>query len=466
MAMARLAVARYRHGLAPRPGRISVVVPEIAGALAKALPKSARRSEAGWPQIVTTAAAAKALSGPVAWVDDINLLRHIGHQLDLYLLRFDPDGLTDPDSHIGRSVRLGTGRLLTNTILMRQTSMIERLHQPWLSAGIPGWAQGPAAALRAAVYRAEAPASPPRTPSGQPVDGPAPHAFVQPLRSRLHLAPQHERAQLDRPIGVFLHLYYDELAETFAQRLRLIDHPTTIYISTDTQDKADRIASALPEAVIRVTANRGRDIRPKLYTFADAYDEHDVVLHLHGKRSLHAGELDLWLAEIVDSLLTSTEAINRILDAFHTIPQLGILAPRPLEWVLPSYGWGNNRYIGEIVAWQAGLLPLPADDLLRFPAGSMFWAQSRVLKPLVDLHLTESDFPPEQGQLDATLAHTLERLIGVSCLNQGLDYVAYDGRSPFDNGDDWTTFDDSDAMGAFRARYRTVVRRADEPLSR
>jgi lipopolysaccharide biosynthesis protein len=42
----------------------------------------------------------------------------------------------------------------------------------------------------------------------------------------------------------------------------------------------------------------------------------------------------------------------------------------------------------------------------------MYWCSRRWLETVVSLGLTRDDFEPEQGQLDGTLAHGLERLIG------------------------------------------------------
>ncbi len=50
----------------------------------------------------------------------------------------------------------------------------------------------------------------------------------------------------------------------------------------------------------------------------------------------------------------------------------------------------------------------------------MFWARGDVLSPLFNAGLTLDDFPEESGQTDGTLAHCLERLLGLCPSVQGM----------------------------------------------
>ncbi len=216
--------------------------------------------------------------------------------------------------------------------------------------------------------------------------------------------------------GVFLHLYHADLAPLFAERLQQMPCDFGLYVSTDTVAKAETIRAALPQAEIRVLENRGRDIWPKLYGFRDAHARHDIVLHLHGKKSLHSGKLDDWLAHILTCLMGSQGEIARILSFFDSIPRLGMVMPGVFRNVLSAAHWGGNRDIARELAHRMGLRdPLPPDNALRFPVGSMFWARSAALKPLLDLDLQPQHFPPEAGQVDGTLAHAIERMLGVTC---------------------------------------------------
>ncbi|MDR7125439.1 rhamnan synthesis F family protein [Pseudotabrizicola sp. 4114] len=253
--------------------------------------------------------------------------------------------------------------------------------------------------------------------NNRPLYAHSPAGFSRDRQKRhLRLWPRNSPVELARPVGVFIHLFYPELAAVFRDRLALLDQPYRLYVSTDTRAKAMQIMAQLPAAVVRVVPNRGRDVYGKLYGFADVYAAHDVVLHLHGKKSPHAEGLDHWLEHCLTCLLPNREEVFRIISLFQSVPDLGLVAPLTFKSVLAAAHWGDNLDIArELVARMQPPCPLPTDADLDFPVGSMFWARRAALEPLLALALTPEHFPPEAGQLDATPAHAIERLFGVVC---------------------------------------------------
>jgi lipopolysaccharide biosynthesis protein len=53
----------------------------------------------------------------------------------------------------------------------------------------------------------------------------------------------------------------------------------------------------------------------------------------------------------------------------------------------------------------------------------MFWARPEALRPLLDGSIRIDDFQEEQGQLDGTLAHAIERLYFISAEKAGFKWV-------------------------------------------
>ena len=53
----------------------------------------------------------------------------------------------------------------------------------------------------------------------------------------------------------------------------------------------------------------------------------------------------------------------------------------------------------------------------------MYWTRGRVLRRLADLRMTAADFEAEQGRVDGTTAHALERVIGLLASEAGLRII-------------------------------------------
>ena len=49
-------------------------------------------------------------------------------------------------------------------------------------------------------------------------------------------------------------------------------------------------------------------------------------------------------------------------------------------------------------------------DEILFPAGDMLWMRTKAVEKLFRLNWSERDFPPEEGQVDCTIMHAIERL--------------------------------------------------------
>ena len=244
---------------------------------------------------------------------------------------------------------------------------------------------------------------------------------------------------LEPRIAMICHIYYEDLREEVLRYMNNVPFRADVFISTNTDAKRLRIERCFAQwrmggVEIRVMPNRGRDIAPKLVGFADVYGRYDYVLHLHTKQSFQSEIGSQWRRFIFEHLLGSPEIVRSVFDAFLTHPQLGIVLPQYWERVRRRAGWGDNFELASAVAARMHF-KLSRDDFLDFPAGSMFWARSAALRPLLDLRLSFDDFGQENGETDGTLAHAIERLYLFACGHAGFSWLKIAVRSLFNDQD-------------------------------
>jgi lipopolysaccharide biosynthesis protein len=88
---------------------------------------------------------------------------------------------------------------------------------------------------------------------------------------------------VDRPLGIFVHIFYDELTAEIASYIAQIDLPKQIYITTKPKKKQKRILSVFDRyglgrvTDVSVVPDYGTDIAPFLITFSAKFKLHDVA---------------------------------------------------------------------------------------------------------------------------------------------------------------------------------------------
>lgn len=238
-------------------------------------------------------------------------------------------------------------------------------------------------------------------------------------------------------VGVFVHLFYADLAEEFVGYLARVPEPKRLYLSTDTADKAAHIervvvAAGLADRTdLRVFPNRGFDVGPFLVGFREEIRRHELILRLHGKKSTQLGEAGpVWRREILDSLLGDAQRVAAILSALRRRPELGLVFPE--HWAGLYRLYDAPIAIGSNLVTMAKLLSrhgveLPANLPIEFPSGSMFWCRSRVLEPWLRFDFSWDSFEESREDVrDASLAHALERLFLFGCGLEGLTWARAD----------------------------------------
>lgn len=102
-----------------------------------------------------------------------------------------------------------------------------------------------------------------------------------------------------RCTAAIIHIYYEDIAYEMLAYANNLPRGTDLFLSTDTQLKANRLSRIFEgykfgAVEIRILPNRGRDIAPKLVGYRDVYDKYEYVLHLHSKKSAHNHKLGSW----------------------------------------------------------------------------------------------------------------------------------------------------------------------------
>lgn len=229
-------------------------------------------------------------------------------------------------------------------------------------------------------------------------------------------------------ICVVLHAFYTDISESIIDHLHNIPYKYDLYISTDTSAKKDILNNDFKslrnanKIEVRVLPNRGRDIAPKLVGFSDIYANYDYFLHLHTKKSPHGGApLSAWRDYLFDNLLGSREIVISALELLQR-ENIGVVFPQHLFDLRGVLNWGYDFDRARQLLSKMGV-SIDSKSLLEFPSGSMFWGRTQFLKPWIDLGLTFDQFDEEAGQIDGTLAHSIERSYLFSCAASGTTWL-------------------------------------------
>ena len=234
-------------------------------------------------------------------------------------------------------------------------------------------------------------------------------------------------------IAIQLHLFYIDLIGEFCKYLQNMPFEFDLLVSIVDAGKKAMVEESfqkvrnLRQCIVRAVPNRGRDVAPFVVGFGDLLDNYEFVAHIHSKKSLYTGtEQKGWRNHLLDGLLGSEDLIRNIFGEFIANKNLGLVYPMPSQNVpYAAYTWLSNRQIGMQLLRRLHVKP-NVSDYFDYSAGTMFWARTRAIHRLYSSGITLEDFPEEGGQLDATLAHAIERVFALLAINEGMDYYEID----------------------------------------
>jgi len=230
--------------------------------------------------------------------------------------------------------------------------------------------------------------------------------------------PLFENFQRQHKTAIILHLYYEELWEEISLYLDNLSLDFDLFISLpkNAEKIHDVISERFPLANFYECQNRGRDIGPFLKIFSEINKlGYSYICKIHTKKSSHRKDGDNWRNELYEELLGSPEQIQ-LIKIYLDQHDVGIIGPKDNLLSTEQFIGGNQEWINNL-ADKLNLMYYGEPFI--FIAGTMFWFKPEALAPILRLQLSEMDFSVENGEVDATLAHALERFFGLLVLKQG-----------------------------------------------
>jgi lipopolysaccharide biosynthesis protein len=228
-------------------------------------------------------------------------------------------------------------------------------------------------------------------------------------------------------MAVIAHVYYTGLWEELAAYLGNIAESFDLFVTVVREDDANCVRASSPENVERcflgVVPNRGRDMAPFLTSLGIVQRlDYEIALKVHTKGTSTRDDGGEWRKDMLEKALGSKAATSGILSLLRSEHEIGLIAPT--GHLLPAESFWGRRGEAELNLMHFERLitevGLPRRSRgFSFPAGSVYWFRPRALAPLAALGIQGNDFPPESGQRDGTIAHALERMVGLASSTDG-----------------------------------------------
>lgn len=219
-------------------------------------------------------------------------------------------------------------------------------------------------------------------------------------------------------VAVHIHCYYLDIFSAILGRLSQSSISADLFISVRSSSDAAEVERMVGQysmkvSKISIVPNVGRDIGPFLFEFGREISEnYEIVGHFHTKKTVDLSDRNIgarWYEFLLENLIGGKASMaDIIVDRLIEDKSIGMVFPDDPHVV----GWGLNRPFAEDVWKNISNDALPENFL--FPVGTMFWARTSVILPLISLNYSWSDCPPEPLPYDGSFLHGLERLFGLT----------------------------------------------------
>ena len=226
------------------------------------------------------------------------------------------------------------------------------------------------------------------------------------------------------------HIFSLEFLEIFVQDLEVFSKFSGLWITTPNPKIQttlyERLRFLNAEVDVRLTPNVGRNFAPLLVEFSEKLRKTSSFIHIHSKETRHAPRVgSKWLNRNL-KLFLSTEGITSLSKIQHD-PTIGLIYSDASDFLRGiNYRWGRSREaVDKLILENPALSHIRTSGPIYFPAGGMFWAKTKSLNKLFDVNWKYEMFPKELQQIDGTLHHGIERLVGELALAEGYDHAIY-----------------------------------------
>ena len=217
-------------------------------------------------------------------------------------------------------------------------------------------------------------------------------------------------------LAVVVHLFYPEMWPQIKEKLKRINTPFDLYLTGPLVDERGyRVGDFHRATNIIKTHNKGRDVLPFISTMNIIRDSENYkyFLKIHTKKSKHRKDGDEWFEDILKELIPAD--LNNI---FKTLsrPETGLIGPKAQIVSLSRYMGDNKNHMEKLMKGMFGRKSSKHlfDNPEKYPffGGTMFWGRTSFVDSLLSLEVNESSFEEENGQVDGTIAHAIERVLG------------------------------------------------------
>ena len=199
--------------------------------------------------------------------------------------------------------------------------------------------------------------------------------------------------QKNKKLFVHVHLYHEDMFDQVLSYLKNITINYELGVSVKSQKYVsifnEKFRSGLVNAanvVVKHVPNRGRDVAPWVVFFREEIQRSDLFMHFHTKKSVHNPNHADWFRFAMHNTLGSKGIFNQILNIFGN-DSVGVVAPCYFWSLSNQPNYGKNRDVVEKLYRKIVDIDLP-EECPDYPAGSFFWIRTEVIKPLIDINLT------------------------------------------------------------------------------